>query len=349
MKMALLSNGHGEDSIALNLLQSLEKQHPCCEWVVFPLVGQGHAYTSHDLTPALTNPPFPSGGFIRSLKDALNDIRAGLLSHVLRQRKTIRNTLKNVDGVIAVGDIFCLWMAAQSKKPLYFLPTAKSESFMPHSFLEIKLMKRWCKAVYTRDSQTAEALKKRGVPASYKGNVMMDNLLTSDPIPGLEVTNKPLIGILPGSREEAYDNLAAICDVVDHLGPHYTYVIARASSMDEDKIKTRLAGRSIHLTTHFKAVINRADLLIGLSGTGNEQAAYLGKPVICFEGKGPQTSKKRFLEQQKLMGKNIVFSEKSDPKTIAALILETLDKKASPIPSEASAGDFIAKEIISTL
>ena len=44
----------------------------------------------------------------------------------------------------------------------------------------------------------------------------------------------------------------------------------------------------------------------------NEQAAFLGKPVICFEGFGTQSTMQRFQEQQKLMGKNIILCKKRE-------------------------------------
>jgi len=346
MKIGIISNGHGEDSIALTLITSFQKHHKNIAWKIVPLVGKGHAYTSNGFTPIIHNPIFPSGGFIRSLSDLITDIRAGLLRHILYQRRTIKRECSDCDIVIAVGDVFCLWMSAQGKTPLYFLPTAKSDTFMPHSKAEAWLMKRWCKAVFPRDEQTANALKALGAPAQYKGNVMMDNVLTNDPIPGLSETQKPIIGILPGSRDEAYENLVQICRVVDELGPEYAYALARSEALEEEKIKAIIGTRDIVITRHFNAVINRATLVIGLAGTGNEQAAYIGKPVICFEGTGPQTTAKRFLEQQKLMGKNIYFVENAHPNAIATAIKNLkLDKKKENITSN-SASEAILSVIL---
>ena len=69
-------------------------------------------------------------------------------------------------------------------------------------------------------------------------------------------------------------------------------------------------------TDQFKSVINQSSLCIGLVGTANEQAVYLGKRVVCFEGFGPQTTLQRFKEQQKLMGDLLTVCEHRDIKLI---------------------------------
>ena len=61
------------------------------------------------------------------------------------------------------------------------------------------------------------------------------------------------------------------------------------------------------LQNAFGDVINNADIVIGLAGTANEQAAGLGKPIISFQGTGPQTSKKRIIGQEKLLGNCLKF------------------------------------------
>jgi hypothetical protein len=240
-------------------------------------------------------------------------------------------------------------MSAQAKTPVYFLPTAKSDTFMPHSKTEAWLMKRWCKAVFPRDQITTNALKKMGVPAVFEGNIMMDNLVTNDLISGLEVSTKPIVGILPGSRDEAYINLAHICKIIDQLGSEFSYAIARSEALDEAKIQSIIGDRPIVMTTHFKAVINRASIIIGLSGTGNEQAAYLGKKVICFTGFGPQTTAQRFHEQQKLMGNNIIFVPNNSPKAIASALQSQFPNAIHHTEDFGQAADRIAKKITSTL
>jgi uncharacterized protein (TIGR03492 family) len=176
-----------------------------------------------------------------------------------------------------------------------------------------------------------DALKKAGIPASFFGNPMMDNLVSTAPTSALPGH----IALLPGSREEAYDNLIHMLRVIDcDLKPELTFTIAKAPSLNLEILAKKLpkTGWQIHtrhnqsflqkgthvipLETNFATTIQHAHIVCGLSGTANEQAFYMGKTVICFEGFGPQSTKKRFLEQQKLLGKNLIFLDKNNPEYI---------------------------------
>jgi uncharacterized protein (TIGR03492 family) len=48
MKLLCISNGHGEDAIALPVLQELRKLAQPPEIVTLPIVGVGQAYISND-------------------------------------------------------------------------------------------------------------------------------------------------------------------------------------------------------------------------------------------------------------------------------------------------------------
>ena len=52
-RLLVLSNGHGEDLIALRVLQALLRRHPELEIAVLPLVGEGHAYAALEQAGAL--------------------------------------------------------------------------------------------------------------------------------------------------------------------------------------------------------------------------------------------------------------------------------------------------------
>ena len=70
----IISNGHGEDLIACNLIRALKKHNTNSTITVCPLVGQGHHYKQENQHPIIQNPSFPSGGFVRSLTDLLADL-----------------------------------------------------------------------------------------------------------------------------------------------------------------------------------------------------------------------------------------------------------------------------------
>ena len=353
-KVLIISNGHGEDAIAANLAKVLQKNKQVKEIEVLPLVGIGNAFLDIDLIPKFTNPIFPSGGFLRHAKDVWHDIKAGLLTHLYKQRKYIKTISPSVDICIGVGDVFCLWMASYSKaKSIYFLPTAKSDSFMKHSKLETYLIKKIALKSFPRDELTTIAFKKSGLKAEFFGNVMMDDLVTNRQVVTI-TKDEVLIGIVPGSREEAYLNINYCLGLADHLGKEHKgmhFCLAQSKSLDMKKLKMDSNWKLIEsgennnyfvsqnnikvlISFDFLAVINQSKLIIGLAGTGNEQAAFLKKPVICFEGFGPQSTLQRFKEQHKLMGDNIILCEKRDLNLIAATIKKNLDKSIESVKNQ---------------
>ena len=52
----------------------------------------------------------------------------------------------------------------------------------------------------------------------------------------------------------------------------------------------------------FGDVLQAADVVVGLAGTANEQAAGLGKPVVVFPGPGVQFGPRFFSSQRLLLG-----------------------------------------------
>jgi hypothetical protein len=345
MKIVIISNGHGEDSIATNIADAILKQHNTANIEAYPLVGNGHAYSRLNIPVKLENPIFPSGGFIRSLSDAITDISAGLFKHIKHQRHVIKTATEDADIVIAVGDIFCLWQSRGNAAKTVFFPTAKSDTFMPHSSIETWLIRRHSTLCFPRDALTTNALKASNINAAYFGNPMMDNLLDTSDL-GLD-SSKPIIGILPGSREEAYDNLTFISQVLEHDSTTFNAIAALSPSLDTTQLSDI---KNITFSTQFKAIINSADAIIGLAGTANEQAAFLGKPILCFPGFGPQSTAQRFQEQRKLMGNKIRFINTQDPKRILEKLHQILKEPKRPLPTEnQNAASAIAEHILSLL
>lgn len=348
MVILILSNGMGEDQIACHLIRAFQALYPEAHFLPVPLVGEGQFYRDMGLTPVIRNPIFPSGGFIRSFSVLTQDLKAGLLSHLFFQLKTIKQLAKQGTLTLAVGDLFCLLMARhRNASPIFFLPTAKSDSFMPHSRVERWIMKAFASAIFTRDSLTANALSKAQLPAFYLGNVMMDGLNAYSP---LELSSDlPVIGILPGSRLEAYDNFVFCCDVLDLLGyDAFQYLISVPPTLDIERLQRLSDPRPLLFSDNFKGILHAADVIIGLSGTANEQAMHLGKPVIAFEGFGPQTTLQRFQEQQKLMDGRLILVHPRTASRIAHQILTTFHalKNESPLPASPGAASAIVSEIL---
>ena len=84
---------------------------------------------------------------------------------------------------------------------------------MTHSFIEKYLLKTIPSLVFPRDSMTTKSLKESAVNSLYFGNPMMDNLAPKGISFPLNKTGH-ILGILPGSREEAYKNISYILEIL---------------------------------------------------------------------------------------------------------------------------------------
>jgi uncharacterized protein (TIGR03492 family) len=91
LRLLVLSNGHGEDVIAVRILQELQRQLNPPEIFALPLVGEGHAYQQLDIPLIGSVRTMPSGGFIyMDGRQLARDVRGGLLQLTLSQIKAVR-------------------------------------------------------------------------------------------------------------------------------------------------------------------------------------------------------------------------------------------------------------------
>ncbi len=259
MKLLVLSNGHGEDVIAVNIIKQLQIINSSWEIWALPIVGQGYAYTKLKIPILGKVEQMPSGGFVYMSKEHLwQDIRGGLISLTLEQIHAVKQWSKQGDSILAVGDIVPLLFAWWSNSDYAFVGTAKSEYYLRDvkgnwldktSWLERKLgsvyhpWERWLMnrdralAVYPRDVLTTEVLKEKGIKAYNFGNPMMDDIGEV----AITATRKPnhlSILLLPGSRmPEAIRNwqiiLPAVSDVIA-IFPEYqlTFFAAIAPALE---------------------------------------------------------------------------------------------------------------------
>ena len=230
-RLLVLSNGHGEDLIALRVVQSLLQHHPQLEIAVLPLVGEGSAYGPMEQAGALRRigprRSLPSGGFSNQcLRGLLADLGAGVLGLSWRQWRLVRRWGRAGDPVLAVGDLLPLLLAWASGAPYGFIGTPKSDytwasgpgsAGLAALYHRCKgsewdpwewalLARRRCRLVALRDRLTARGLRRHGVAALAPGNPMMDGL-EPDPLPAALQPMRRLL-LLGGSRmPEALGNL----------------------------------------------------------------------------------------------------------------------------------------------
>ena len=227
--LLVISNGHGEDLIALQIIEALHRLQPAWTVKVLPLVGQGSCFQAsiekgwvQKIGPGAR---LPSGGFSnQSLGALLSDLMAGLPLLTWKQWICLRRERKSTAAILAVGDLLPLLMAWSTRRPFGFIGTPKSDytwSSGPGQALSDRyhalkgsewdpwewhvMKRRGCRLVAMRDRLTARGLRRHGVNATSPGNPMMDGLIPSDPPASLERCRRILL--LCGSRmPEALNN-----------------------------------------------------------------------------------------------------------------------------------------------
>ena len=358
----LVSNGYGEDKVAAYLGISLMKKLPGITINAFPTVGKGHFYRSIGIETVYRGTILPSEGFVRSFKDFFGDILHGFINKTLKMGFKLKNISERYDYIITVGDpyilLFTSVFSSKKKEKKIFVGLQQSEWYQSrkpfkehYSFIERIWMKLLAGIIFVRDLKTAEYLKSKGFSNVFSyGNPMMDCVEISKE--KIFPSDKVVVGILPGSKKEAYRNLRLIFKIMENLSSkiqNTIFAIAIPPNLELQRIieennlkkvnssKIDASVSSIYIyskkginsniiisDTHFGDIINESKIIIGTSGTANEQAAGLGKPIFSFWGKGPQITKKFLKAQKRLLGKSL-FVFDPEPKRIAKEILEVIN------------------------
>ncbi len=212
------------------------------------------------------------------------------------------------------------------------------DSFTPP---ELWLMNNMVRYVYARDARTAAWLQELGVAqAHFLGNLMMDCLepeLDLSPV----LNGKPVLALLPGTRDDHLESLPKMLEVAALLPEFQTlaalpvlhpklelstgWVWISPTSVDNSvsavRVAEHLSGtRVLILGSAFAALLHQAQVVLGTSGTGNEQSVGLGKPVVSFATSGPQYTKNFAKAQKRLLGAGLTLLENPSPQAIADAI-----------------------------
>lgn len=336
------SNGYGEDSMGVRLAQKLALTFPQAKVSGFSLVGKGESYEQGGFVNLAPPAETPSGGVIRKgFLSLWNDLRHGLLTHVLRQNRAWNQLRGQIRTVLAVGDAFLAAQICygQGRKPIV-IATAKSCYLNGHLAIEKKFYGSRAKAVWTRDQKTCEDLLHSGVRAFFSGSPIMDLAQGVDKVDLWTQGRKILF--LPGSRERTYQDIKLAVSVLQKVAQvePLSLVMNIASSIDVEKLAQSCDGRieGEHLYCGaldfalFKgpvaAVASGAELLFGWGGTANQVCAGMGVPVIAPDEPGKRSQKKLLGDAELLV--------KPDVELMASAIIDLLhDEKRRAAMSQA--------------
>ncbi len=331
MNVAILSNSYGEDRSGALIAKELKSLNKKIKIKAFPLISFGEEYEKRNIKVIGGHSPPPSGGFFfKSAKKFFADITNAFFlpfSYVNQLRKFRKTT----DISIVVGDIPLLILGNISlRKKAYFLGQCKSNYISAHFAVERFFMRKFTNKVLTHDKITAEYLKNKGINAEFFGNPMMDDL--SEEGKYSLPRGKILIGLLPGSRKESYENMRKIGRVAKEILAREKFLhfaVALSDTVDKNRMMEavpELREKIDFLYGSFVDIVKNAKLVISLAGTASEQALYLESPVISFPGSGAQNTKRRLTGQKKLLGDAFILLPYK-PKKIAEKILEILENK----------------------
>jgi uncharacterized protein (TIGR03492 family) len=337
-KVLFISNGHGEDLNAIQIVKALRQQQPQVEIGAMPIVGYGNAYRNLNINIIGPTEALPSGGFVYNDRfKLLEDIRSGLFTLLWRQIQAIRKYSQDCEAIFAVGDVVVLLGAYLTGKP--YISFMVSSSAYYENKMQYPKLTEWllrsdrCQQIFTRDRYTAELLNKQGYDkAIFVGFPAMDALEITGK--DLQLSPVPLVALLPGSRlPEAGNNLQLLLDLAIATTPLFPdgiqfYAAVTPNLCVPDTTGTiplqqvaAASGWEYHATgdlTHpehqlkvrciydaFADILERCDLVAGMAGTAIEQAVGLGKPIIQIPGAGPQFTYTFAEAQMRLLGSSI--------------------------------------------
>ena len=352
MRITLLSNGHGEDTVGALLAKELWALEPTLSIRALPTVGLGQAYERAHVPVFGPRRDLPSGGLLLHSRGALwGDLRAGFLTLTRRQVGALSRT--ETDVLIVVGDFYALLLSTlvRAKKRFYVQTLVSSRHltdsskrrpnryFMEHfSFPERQLIRRMTHT-YVRDAPTASLLARSGLKVSALGNPVLDALSPGAPLPFRLAP--PVIALLPGTRRykvAALDTMLAALE----LTPEAAGLAAWTEPSPPDASWQpagdgiwRRGERAWLVYDRFSEVLQAADLVLSTAGTASEQAASLGKPIVAFPV--PPLYTAAFLaNQQRLLGAALTLSQ-AEPRAVA-LELRVLWRTPARYQAAAEAG-----------
>lgn len=334
--LLVISNGHGEDSIAAEIVRRLPET---IEIAAYPTLGDGRAY---DGVCPIVGPRrhLPSEGQ-RWRGSLWRDALAGFgIGEALR---FMRREARSFDAIIVVGDmlgVVMCWLGGCRAR--IYLDVYKTGYANRYSALERWIIRRSCDLVLTRDDILAAQLAASGVNARCAGNVMMDALVAGDYDATSRRRHERAIAILPGSRASAPANFALQAAALRRVPGVAGVDLFAALSKGADPAALaeaaglgwappdRIAGDrgtftgdlTVHLSSgSLGAVLATADLVLGQGGTANMQALGLGKPVVSFLAENATGSRRK--RNAALTGDSRIVTDRS-PEAIAAAVTHLL-------------------------
>ncbi len=360
--LVFISNGHGEDRVACNLIDALraDPRGRGLTIAAWPMVGDGKLYVRRGLPIVGSFNTLPGEGMATlSWPLFFRDLAAGWISTHWRQYQSAAGMQGSHRLAVAVGDIVPIVAAMVSRTPFVFIGCAKSAYYSGwHAYtpLERWLLRRYCRCVYPRDAKTSAVLAEKHLPVKYLGNPMMDQLESSGEDFGASA-GSTTIALLPGSRSDAAVNAADLLAIAAALTECFPeperllFLVAAAEPIHAGRMRLLLqerkgaglwrsnegasapdaaeldftgphGARAKIIHNRFSEVLHASKLTIGMAGTANEQAVGLGLPLVAVPTMGAQGP--AYLRMKmRFFGESAIAAPR-DPDRAARMVAELL-------------------------
>jgi len=325
-RLLFITNGHGEDIVAAEIIKNIRAANLSID--VLPVVGRGDVFEKLKVNIIGPRKALPGGGFgLRNFSYLIKDVFSGLIWKIASQIKLLRQSRGKYSLVVGIGDIVPIFYSMLTGSRFIFIGVNKSSYYKKLAFnyisLEKQLLKKNCLLTLVRDEKTAKDLKAYGIKIKFAGNPMMDMVQNIRRSGHRNIRGNKTIGFLPGTRDDAYKNIEDFNKVawqIKRMDGRIALLMSLPDSLDRKRISRIKLMRKISVTSDFNRVLSSSDIIIGLSGTANEQAAGLGIPVISFPGRGAQYNFKFAKGQKELLGNALLLLPRQSDKIAAAAL-----------------------------
>lgn len=337
-RFLIISNGHGEDAIAAQLVARMD---PAITVEAYPMIGAGRAYGG--ICPIVGPRANVASEGWRNVKGSLRrDVASGGLAIIPPALKFLRSIRGHYDKVIVVGDMVgVLACLVTGLRGIAYIDVYKTGAARLYSALERRAIRMTSQVVFCRSDTLAEVLRQDGINARAPGNLMMDTIPYGQ-YDAQGRRSRPLaVTLLPGSRALTAESFALQIGALRLLAPEkmpdlFLAVaggvnvddLARAAelnraamlSTDPDDLGILTDGKvQVHMARGraMGNLLEASDIVLSQAGTATVQALGLGKPVVTFMNERDRRS--RFRDEQQLFGDARVVTEASPDAIVHAL------------------------------
>lgn len=174
--------------------------------------------------------------------------------------------------------------------------------------------------------------KKHNYPVKFVGHPLIDAIANREQVDEFsfrathELSDKPIIAILPGSRKQEIKKMLTVMLSIVELYPNYQFVIAGAPSQEYDFYKPFIKNANVHfISNKTYDLLSVSTAALVTSGTATLETALFKVPqVVCYKGSWISYQiGKRVVNLEYISLVNLIM----DKEVVTELIQDTFTKK----------------------